>query len=146
VLVIEDTPAHLLYALPSMRDLGPDLEDGVKFACHHSGMLATAATLDLAPTVDEVAAIEGDVRRYLPDVDPVPARSAVCGYTNTPDGHFIVDRHPDHDRVVLVSACSGHGFKFASVLGEIVADFVDHVNVLGDFAPFAAGRYSAPRR
>jgi sarcosine oxidase len=146
VLVIEDAPDHLLYALPSMRALGDDLEDGVKFACHHSGVMAAATTVDQAPTADEVAAIQGDVRRYLPDVDPVPARSAVCCYTNTPDGHFVVDRHPAHERVVVVSACSGHGFKFASVLGELVADFVEDVYVHGDLAPFAAGRYSAPRR
>ncbi len=146
VLVIEDAPDHLLYALPSMRALGDDLEDGVKFACHHSGVVATAASVDQAPTAGEVAAITDDVRRYLPGVDPTPVRSAVCCYTNTPDGHFVVDRHPAHDRVVLVSACSGHGFKFASVLGAVVADFVEDVYVHGDLAPFAAGRYSAPRR
>jgi sarcosine oxidase len=49
----------------------------------------------------------------------------VCLYTNTPDLHFIIDRHPAHaERVVVVSACSGHGFKFATAIGEIVADLV----------------------
>ena len=113
VLVIEDAPDHLLYALPSMRALGADLEDGVKFARHHSGVTGTADTIDRAPSADDVAAIQPDVRRYLPGVDPVPVRSAVCCYTNAADGHFIVDRHPAHDRVVVISACSGHGFKFA---------------------------------
>ncbi len=94
VLVIEDAPDHLLYALPSMRALGADLEDGVKFARHHSGVTGTADTIDRAPSTDDVGAIQSDVRRYLPDVDPVPMRSAVCCYTNAADGHFIVDRHP----------------------------------------------------
>jgi len=93
-----------------------------------------------------VAAIQPDVRRYLSGLDPVPVQSAVCCYTNTADGHFILDRHPAHDRVVVVSACSGHGFKFASVVGDLAADIVDDVNVHGDLAPFAIGRYSPARR
>ena len=146
VLVIEDAPDHLLYALPSMRALGADLEDGVKFARHHTGVTGTADAIDRTPSAGDVAAIQADVGRYLPAVDPVPVRSAVCCYTNATDGHFIVDRHPAHDRVVVISACSGHGFKFASVLGGIAANMVDDVNVHGDLAPFAIGRYSPPRR
>jgi sarcosine oxidase len=45
-----------------------------------------------------------------------------CLFTNTPDEHFILDRHPAHEQVVLVSPCSGHGYKFCSVIGEIIAD------------------------
>ncbi|MEO5823295.1 MAG: N-methyl-L-tryptophan oxidase [Vicinamibacteraceae bacterium] len=146
VLVIEDAPDHLLYALPSMRALGDDLEDGVKFARHHSGVVSTADTVDRTASAADVEAIEADVRRYLPIVDPVPVQSAVCCYTNAADGHFIVDRHPADDRVLIVSACSGHGFKFASVLGAIAANMADDVNVHGDLAPFAIGRYSPPRR
>ena len=134
MLVIEDAPEHLLYALPSMRALGADLEDGVKFARHHGGVIATADTIDRTPSAADVAAIGADVARYLPGLDPMPVRSAVCCYTNTPDGHFLVDRHPAHDRVVVVSPCSGHGFKFARVLGAIAADLVDDVNVHGDLA------------
>jgi sarcosine oxidase len=43
-------------------------------------------------------------------------------YTNTPDGHFVLDRHPRHPNVIVASPCSGHGFKFASVIGEVLAD------------------------
>jgi sarcosine oxidase len=146
VLVVEDRPDHLLYALPSMRSLGDDLEDGVKFAVHHSGVVAPIDALDRVPSAADAAAIAGDVSRYLPDVDPRPARSAVCCYTNTPDGHFVIDRHPVHDRVVVVSACSGHGFKFAPVVGELAAALADEVTVADPLAPFAAGRYSAARR
>lgn len=45
-----------------------------------------------------------------------------CMFTNTPDEHFIVDRHPTFPQVVIASPCSGHGYKFCSVIGEIVAD------------------------
>ena len=48
--------------------------------------------------------------------------SVSCKYTVTPDHHFVIGRHPDHDNVVIASPCSGHGYKFASVIGEILAD------------------------
>jgi sarcosine oxidase len=50
--------------------------------------------------------------------------SVVCLYTNTPDEHFWIDRHPAHANVWVASPCSGHGFKFAPVIGEILADLV----------------------
>jgi sarcosine oxidase len=142
VLVIEDAPDHLLYAVPSMRALaGDDVEDGVKFAQHHSGVTTAADAVDRTPSPADAAAIAPDVARYLPSLDPVPVRSSVCCYTNTPDGHFVVDRHPDHPAVVLVSACSGHGFKFAPVIGALAADFAGDVNVHGEAATaFTLGR------
>lgn len=47
---------------------------------------------------------------------------ATCMFTNTPDGHFIVDRHPEHPKVVFGAGFSGHGYEFASVIGEMLAD------------------------
>lgn len=55
---------------------------------------------------------------------PAPLRSVVCPYTNTPDGDFLIAPLPDNDRALLVSACSGHGFKHSAGLGELVADTV----------------------
>ena len=140
VLVIEDTPSNLLYAIPAMRAIGGDLEAGVKFARHHGGELADAATVRRDVVAADVAAIAADLVRYLPGLDPAPRRSSVCCYTNTPDGHFVVDRHPAHAAVILVSPCSGHGFKFAPVIGGMAADLVDDVNVHGFFPapPFPA--------
>ena len=45
-----------------------------------------------------------------------------CYFTNMPDEHFVIDLHPEHPQVVLASPCSGHGYKFCSVIGEILAD------------------------
>jgi sarcosine oxidase len=140
VLVVEDTPDRLLYAIPSVRGLGDDLEDGVKFARHHGGEPVTADTVDRRVTAADVAGIREHVVRYLPGVVADPVRSAVCCYTNTPDGHFLVDRDPDHAAVTLVSACSGHGFKFAAALGPLIARFAVDGNVHGMLAPFALAR------
>ena len=95
VLVIEDKPEHLLYALPSMRGLGGDVEDGVKFARHHGGVFGPIVGLE-PPGAADAAAIGADVARYLPGLRPEPIRSAMCAYTNTPDGDFLIDRHPGH--------------------------------------------------
>jgi sarcosine oxidase len=128
-----------------MRALGADLEDGVKFACHHSGVVASIDAIDHQPTPADAAAIAPDVARYLPGLAPVPVRSAVCCYTNTPDGHFLIDRHPDHPAVVLVSPCSGHGFKFAPVVGALAADLAGDVAPPFDLAPFGRARLTAGR-
>jgi sarcosine oxidase len=61
-------------------------------------------------------------------------------YTNTPDHDFIIDWHPHHDRVLILSPCSGHGFKFASAIGEIVADMVTGRETTLDLAPFRLAR------
>ncbi len=50
----------------------------------------------------------------------------MCLYTLTPDRHFVIDLHPDHANVALAAGFSGHGFKFASVVGEILADLADN--------------------
>jgi sarcosine oxidase len=109
--------SHLFYGFP-------DLGDGVKVACHHDGERSSPEEIrrDVAP--EEIEAMRRIVRRFLPDADG-PLRSAtVCLYTNTPDEHFWIDRHPEHPQVLIASPCSGHGFKFSSVIGEILKDLI----------------------
>ncbi len=75
---------------------------------------------DVGPT--EAAELHRErLAMRLPGLLPVAVRSAVCPYTVTPDGDFVIDRAPGNDRVLLVSACSGHGFKHSAGLGEAVA-------------------------
>ncbi len=66
--------------------------------------------------------MRGLLARYLPGANGDALGAVVCMYTNTPDGHFVVDHHPSTRRVVVACGFSGHGFKFASVIGEILAD------------------------
>lgn len=60
----------------------------------------------------------------MPDVDARPERHAVCLYTMTPDQNFLIDRHPDHSQVVFGAGFSGHGFKFTSAVGELLAEMI----------------------
>lgn len=103
----------------------PNLGDGLKVAFHHDGVTTTAQAVerDVAPA--EVEAVRSAVRRFLPDADGPLRRAVVCVYTNTPDEHFLVDRHPVHSQVLVASPCSGHGFKFGPVIGEIAADLIE---------------------
>ncbi|HZP87443.1 MAG TPA: N-methyl-L-tryptophan oxidase [Burkholderiales bacterium] len=102
----------------------PDLGDGVKVARHHAGSTATAETIDRHVSDAEIDDILQLVDRFVPAARGELRKSAVCLYTNTSDEHFWIDRHPAHDQVLVVSPCSGHGFKFAPVIGEIIADLL----------------------
>ena len=66
--------------------------------------------------------LRGFAARYFPNGSGPTMSLAVCMFTNTSDNHFVIDLHPDHPQVSFASPCSGHGFKFASVVGEILAD------------------------
>jgi sarcosine oxidase len=69
------------------------------------------------------------------------AAAVGCKYTLTPDHHFVIDRHPDYPQVVIASPCSGHGYKFAPVIGEILADLAIDGATSHPIALFAASRF-----
>jgi sarcosine oxidase len=117
----------------------PDSGDGVKAAIHHEGEAATADNVRRTVSEEEVARVEGLLKRFLPDAAGSRRGSATCLYTNTPDGHFLIAPHARHEEVLIVSACSGHGFKFASAVGEAVADLVMGLS-RPDMAPFGRER------
>ena len=62
----------------------------------------------------------------LPEIDPDLVRHSVCLYTRTPDQHFVIDHHPEQQNVVFAAGFSGHGFKFCPVIGEALADLIQH--------------------
>jgi sarcosine oxidase len=107
----EDTRRHAMYALH-------DPEYGLKAGAHHAGHVAD-------PDVDEpadqaiVARIAEWVSERFPGVDPTPVASESCLYTSTADESFVLERR---GRLVVGSACSGHGFKFAPAVGRRLAD------------------------
>jgi hypothetical protein len=65
-------------------------------------------------------------------------------FTNTPDKHFLIDVHPEFPQVSFASPCSGHGFKFASVVGEIMADLADAGDTRHDIDLFRLHRFPVP--
>ena len=122
----------------------PDAGDGVKVGIHHGGATTTPDELNRTVSSDELAYISDMLRRFAPFAKGHHRGSTTCLYTNTPDGHFIIDRHPSLPEVVVMSACSGHGFKFAGVLAECVAAIVAGKAPAFDLSPFALSRFATP--
>jgi sarcosine oxidase len=94
---------------------------GVKIAFHTGGTPCDPDSIRRDVAADEVEAMRAAVRQRIPAIDGPLLASATCMYTRTPDDHFVIGLHPHHPNVVVASPCSGHGFKFSSVIGEIAA-------------------------
>jgi sarcosine oxidase len=112
-----ETDEDLVYGMPDIAG------SGVKAATHRPG--AVLADGDAPrPDADEAekAAILAALKAYIPAAAGPVSRTAACTYTRTPDEHFILGLRPGAPQIVLASPCSGHGFKFASILGEALAD------------------------
>lgn len=136
---VHETPAAVYYGFPEHGVSGFKIG---KY--HHRGQDADPEALDRACHPEDEAALREEVARYFPLANGPLLTSAACMFTNTPDEHFIIDRHPRAPGVLVVSPCSGHGFKFCSVIGEIVADLITRGTTAHDISPFGLKRF-APR-
>ncbi|MGW2913584.1 FAD-dependent oxidoreductase [Streptomyces asoensis] len=114
--LIWDGVLHL-YGLPSGSDGGP--LPAFKVAEHDRGTPTTARTRDGVADPSSRTRVSGFVRDRLPGLDPEPVAEATCLYTSTPDEDFVLDRRGP---LVVVSPCSGHGAKFAPLIGAMAAD------------------------
>jgi sarcosine oxidase len=96
---------------------------GFKFGRYgHRGERMPAEAMRREVDAEDDALLRGFAERYFPEGAGATMALRACMFTNTPDEHFILDRHPEWPQVVLASPCSGHGYKFCSVVGEILAD------------------------
>lgn len=95
------------------------LDEGLKVGVHHDGPEVTGDTQRAVLDPERIARIVDYAREWIPGVVPEPQHGATCLYTTTPDERFVVERH---GRVVVGSACSGHGFKFTPLTGRRLAD------------------------
>ena len=125
----------------------PDIDgDGVKIAAHWSGEVMRDADDPRAPpTAAEIDAIRAAAAPRVTAARGVLMAAQTCMYTRTADENFIVDLHPDNARVVVASPCSGHGFKFASVIGEALADLATRRRTTIDIGMFSMTRAGLER-
>jgi len=122
-------PSFTAPAMPAWVDFGelvygvPDLEGrGFKLAIDAHGPPFDPDSGERVPTAEGLAKARAHLARLLPGLRDAPVVEArVCQYENTPNGDFLVDRHPDFENVWLVGGGSGHGFKHGPALGEYVA-------------------------
>lgn len=113
-----DVPEGEYYGFPFLP------EQGVKFGRHDSGELCSAESVRREVSRDEIEAMSRVIERYVPGSAGKVLMSVTCLYTMTPDAHFVVDLHPEWKGVAFAAGFSGHGFKFAPVIGEALADLV----------------------
>jgi sarcosine oxidase len=107
-----------VYGFPATH--GPD--DGIKIATAQFDDPTTPQTVDRTVSAQEAEAMyETYVAPYFPALQPAPVRTKVCLYTCVENSRFIIDRHPQHDRIIIASPCSGHGFKHSAGIGDALA-------------------------
>jgi sarcosine oxidase len=121
-----DVPGGCFYGIPATDGRG------LKVARHYAAPELQSPD-EIRRTIDsrEVSPIREFVKRHIPNGDRPVEHFSVCIYTLTPDRHFVIDRHPQHANVAIACGFSGHGFKFAPVVGELLADLIDDVHEHG---------------
>lgn len=97
-------------------------EDGAKVAFFRVSAPCTPETIDRTVYDHEVEQMRDAIKDRIPRLNGELLRAATCMYTTTPDSHFVVSTHPERPQVSIAAGFSGHGFKFVSVIGEILAD------------------------
>jgi len=115
---------------------------GVKLLRHDDGGACTPDTIQREVTDEDIRAFTDFSRIYLPDVGDKVLDAYTCIYTMTPDDHFIIDRHPASRNIVYATGFSGHGFKFAPVVGEILADLTQTGETARSIGFLRASRFS----
>ncbi|XP_060502812.1 peroxisomal sarcosine oxidase isoform X3 [Panthera onca] len=129
---------HHIYGLPSGE------YPGLMKVCYHHGNNVDPEERDCPEAfsdIQDVQILGRFVRDHLPDLEPTPALLEPCLYTNTPDEHFILDRHPKYDNVVIGAGFSGHGFKLSPVVGKILYELSMKLTPSYDLTPFRMSRF-----
>ena len=121
----------------------PELSKGVKASVMHEGaVVGSPEQVDRVVGESDLTSLRDALAGVLPDLSHARVRdSTTCIFTNTPDHDFVIDFHPAHENVLISSPCSGHGFKFASAIGEVQADLLMTGRPRFDVAPFRLGRF-----
>jgi sarcosine oxidase len=136
ITLLQHDSGRILYTLP-------DIGHGIKAGIHHEGAVVQPQSVERTISLDDELRLRALMEEWMPGSTENLLDACVCLYTNTPDYHFLVDRDPRDDRVIIASACSGHGFKFAPALAEAIADQLLEGESAFDLSPFALARFTS---
>jgi len=140
VFMIE-SEAGIHYGFPLHND------DGLKLAKHHhAGEIVDPDSYDRHVSAADEASVMGAIHRYMPQSAGPILSAKTCLYTMTPDEDFVIDRVPGRERIIVVSPCSGHGFKFAPAIGLAVADLALSGRTSLDLSRFRIDRFETSIR
>ena len=129
---------HVFYGFPAIDGS----EGGVKVAMHTGGDRCTPANIERRISDCDLEELRAPLSRFIPSLNGSSIKAATCMYTLTPDEHFILSLHPDHPQVAIAAGFSGHGFKFTSVIGEVLAELAIDGKTRHPIALFAPERFS----
>jgi sarcosine oxidase len=132
----------MLYGFPLT---GADSE-GVKVGLHGSEDFCSPDTVDRTIGPGEERVIRERLANALPLLAGRLLHAETCLYTMTPDENFVIDAHPEFPQVTLAAGFSGHGFKFASVLGEALADLATGAKCLRSYSNLTTSSHSMTMR
>ncbi len=134
---IWDSGPTSMYGFPSVNGASGGVKIGLENAVPRATVADAAWEVTDKETDDLYDAV---VHHRLPGLARRCLKAVTCMYTTTPDGDFVIDRHPEHESVLIVSACSGHGFKHSAAIGEAVAARITGERPAIDLGPFAIQR------
>lgn len=135
--------SHHVYGLPSRE------YPGLMKVCYHHGNKADPEERDCpaGPSdIPDVQILRHFVSKHFPDLESEPAIMERCMYTNTPDEHFVLDRHPQYDNIIIGAGFSGHGFKLSPVVGKILYELSMNLTPSYDLTPFHISRFPSGGR
>jgi sarcosine oxidase len=128
------------YGIPSPR--GVSGSTGIKVAKHHHrNETVDPDAYDRTVSAEDEALIRAAIADHLPVANGELTAAKTCLYTMTPDGDFLIDHLPGAPNVIVASPCSGHGFKFAPVIGEVLADLATTGTTAHDIGRFSLRRF-----
>ena len=134
---LAEVPSGILYGFPIFQ------HEGVKVANHNfEGPEISPDTVDRTFHPNDVGDVREFVRAHMPGLTTEILDGKICLYTITPDADFILDMHPDNEKILIAAGFSGHGFKFASVMGEILADLCLNGKTKHPISRFALMRFA----
>ena len=112
-----EVPKGIYYGFPSFGGCG------LKIGYHTYGQQIDPDTInrEFGAYPEDESNLRDFLEKYMPEANGELKRGAVCMYTKTPDEHFVIDTHPEHSNVFVAAGFSGHGFKFSSVVGEVLS-------------------------
>jgi sarcosine oxidase len=135
---IDRPDGSIYYGFP----MSPD-EPGVKMAHHRRGAAVDPDHVPRTITPQDQREVRAIADEFLPAAAGPIVSMRTCLYTNSPDSHFIIGPHPRHPRVTIACGFSGHGFKFASVIGEVLAELAMNGKTSWPIEFLSPGRFAA---
>ncbi len=118
--------------------------EGVKAAMHSGGERCMAEGVNRDISGGDIAEVRDHLKQFIPALDGKLIHATTCLYTLTPDEHFVVAVHPSHPQVAVAAGFSGHGFKFSSVMGEVLADLAIDGRTKNPIEFLSPTRFSVP--